>query len=380
MSLKTKSAPFFLLMILTFVFLSPICNGDQYCKFARKNDECTKVKGMFVFGSSLVDNGNNNFLVKSLAKANYLPYGVDFPLLEPTGRFTNGKNVIDLLGDHLKIPTYIPSFNDPSTKGSKIIHGVNFASGGSGILDDTGAVAGEVISLNQQIRNFENVTLPELEEQAECNSKESLKNYLFVVGSGGNDYSLNYFLGLASKNITIQDFTANLTITLSHQLKRLYDMGARKFVVMALYPNGCSPMARARNPNATDCIQILNDAAQLFNTNLRTLVDSPTLQMPDSTIVIVNAYKIIMDILQNPTPYGFSDTKNPCCDVATIQKGGTGTLCKKGGNACSDRNDNVYFDGLHPTEAVNIVLANKAFSSNLIDEVYPTNVHLLSIV
>lgn len=83
-------------------------------------------------------------------------------------------------------------------------------------------------------------------------------------------------------------------------------MGARKFVLMALYPNGCSPMARARNPNATGCIQILNDAAQLFNTNLRTLVDSPTLQMPDSTIVIVNAYKIIMDILQNPTPYGQS--------------------------------------------------------------------------
>lgn len=85
-------------------------------------------------------------------------------------------------------------------------------------------------------------------------------------------------------------------------------MGARKFVLMALYPNGCSPMARARNPNATGCIQILNDAAQLFNTNLRNLVDSPTLQMPDSTIVIVNAYKIIMDILQNPTPYGQSAT------------------------------------------------------------------------
>lgn len=75
---------------------------------------------------------------------------------------------------------------------------------------------------------------------------------------------------------------------------------------------------------------------------------------------------------------GFSDTKNPCCDVARIEEGGTGTLCKNGGIVCSDRNVNVYFDGLHPTEAVNIVLANKAFSSNLIDEVYPTNVRLLS--
>ncbi|CAN4099871.1 unnamed protein product [Withania somnifera] len=334
---------------------------------------------MFVFGSSIVDSGNNNFLVNSLAKANYLPYGIDFPL-GPTGRFTNGKNVIDILGDNLKLPLYIPTFNDPSTKGSKIIHGVNFASGGSGILDDTGAIAGEVISLNQQIRNFENVTLPELEEQLGCNGKKLLKNYLFVVGSGGNDYSLNYFLGLPNTNITIQDFTANLTITFSHQLKRLYDLGARKFVVMALYPNGCSPMARALNPNITGCVQALNNAALLFNTNLRNLVDSLRLQMPGSELVFVNSYNIILDILKNPTPKGFNDTKNPCCEVATIAGGGTGTLCKRGGNSCSKRNTYVYFDGLHTTEAVNIVLAHKAFSSNLKDEVYPINVKLLSKV
>ncbi|MCD9646590.1 hypothetical protein HAX54_036570 [Datura stramonium] len=330
---------------------------------------------MFVFGSSLVDNGNNNFLVNSLAKANYLPYGID--LFGPSGRFTNGKNVIDLLGDYLNIPVYIPTFNDPSTEGIKIIHGVNFASGGSGILDDTGAVAGEVISLNQQIRNFENVTLPELEEQLGCKSNESLRNYLFVVGSGGNDYSLNYFLGLP-KNVTVQDFTANLIITFSHQLRRLYDMGARKFVVMALYPNGCSPMARVRNPMTSGCIQILNEAALLFNTNLRSSIDSLMLQMPGSTLVFVDAYKIIMDILQDPTPNGFSDTNNPCCEVATIEEGGTGTLCKKGGNVCSNRNAFFYFDGLHPTEAVNIVLSDKAFSSYLEDEVYPINVNFLS--
>lgn len=94
---------------------------------------------MFVFGSSLVDNGNNNFLQNSKAKADYFPYGIDFPY-GPSGRFTNGKNVIDLLGDQLKLPL-IPTFADPSTKGTKIIHGVNYASGASGILDDTGLLA-----------------------------------------------------------------------------------------------------------------------------------------------------------------------------------------------------------------------------------------------
>jgi hypothetical protein len=51
----------------------------------------------FIFGDSLVDNGNNNELT-SLARANYLPYGVDFPS-GPTGRFSNGKTTVDVIGE-----------------------------------------------------------------------------------------------------------------------------------------------------------------------------------------------------------------------------------------------------------------------------------------
>lgn len=58
-----------------------------------------QVPAMFVFGDSLVDNGNNNYLY-SLAKANYSPYGIDFSQ-GPTGRFSNGKTVADLLGKFL---------------------------------------------------------------------------------------------------------------------------------------------------------------------------------------------------------------------------------------------------------------------------------------
>lgn len=51
---------------------------------------------LFVFGDSLVDNGNNNFL-NSIAKSNYYPYGVDSNT-GPTGRFSNGNTFIDYLG------------------------------------------------------------------------------------------------------------------------------------------------------------------------------------------------------------------------------------------------------------------------------------------
>ncbi|KAL2893683.1 hypothetical protein RDABS01_009592 [Bienertia sinuspersici] len=82
---------------------------------------------MFVFGSSTVDNGNNNRLTNTAIKANYLPYGIDFQPGGVTGRFTNNKNFADKIGDLLKLPL-IPAFADPQRKGVVISHGVNHAS------------------------------------------------------------------------------------------------------------------------------------------------------------------------------------------------------------------------------------------------------------
>ncbi|XP_071724810.1 GDSL esterase/lipase At1g29670-like [Rutidosis leptorrhynchoides] len=334
-----------------------------------------KIKGMFVFGSSLVDNGNNNFLA-NLAKADYLPYGVDFPL-GPSGRFTNGKNVPDLLGKLLNLPDYLPVFANPSTKGNVILNGVNYASGGSGILDDTGSLAGDVYSLSEQLRNFEEVTLPDLEAQVNLSSEELLQKYLFVIGSGGNDYTLNYFLNRQQNvNVTLEDFTANLTISLSSQIKKLYSLGARKFVLMSLNPLGCSPSVLT-GPQRS-CVPELNTAAELFNSYLKSLVDNLRPQMPGAKLVFVNQYKIIMDIIKHPLSKGFNDTSNACCKVKSREEGGTGVLCERRGSVCADRRRHVFFDGLHPTEAVNVFIARKAFASILMSEVYPYNVYQLT--
>jgi hypothetical protein len=60
----------------------------------------------FVFGDSLVDNGNNNDIA-SLARANYPPYGIDFAG-GPTGRFSNGLTTVDAICTllaHLSFPS-----------------------------------------------------------------------------------------------------------------------------------------------------------------------------------------------------------------------------------------------------------------------------------
>jgi len=55
-----------------------------------------RVPGIFVFGDSLVDIGNNNYL-STLAKSNFYPYGIDYNG-RPTGRFSNGKSLVDFIG------------------------------------------------------------------------------------------------------------------------------------------------------------------------------------------------------------------------------------------------------------------------------------------
>ncbi|WCJ44082.1 GDSL esterase/lipase At1g71250 [Euphorbia peplus] len=316
------------------------------------------IKGIFVFGSSIVDNGNNNFLkIVDIAKANHLPYGIDFPD-GPTGRFSNGKNVIDILCDHLHLP-FLPAFYNPSTVGVNITHGVNFASGSSGILDTTGTVMGNVTSLNKQIENFVETTLPALETQFGMKSKNFLENYMFVVGFGGNDITNNYFF--RPTNQTLQDFTNNLILALSAKLKILYNLGGRKFVLTSANPLGCYPSKR----NATNCSKQLNDAALLYNSNLKSFIDKFHQEMHDSHLVFVNSYDIIMDIINNP-PRGFENVKEACYVV--------------GKKVCENRRGYVFFDGVHPTEAVNLIIGSKAFFSIHQSEAYPINVQQLSVL
>lgn len=63
-----------------------------------------------------------------------------------------------------------------------------------------------------------------------------------------------------------------------------------------------------------------------------------------------------------------------------IYAGGNGVLCERSGKACADRSAYVYFDALHPTEAVNVQIANEAYASHNRFKVYPINVQQLSHV
>jgi phospholipase/lecithinase/hemolysin len=60
-----------------------------------------EARAFIVFGDSLVDNGNNDYLATT-ARADSYPYGIDYPTHRPTGRFSNGLNIPDIISRVLR--------------------------------------------------------------------------------------------------------------------------------------------------------------------------------------------------------------------------------------------------------------------------------------
>ncbi|RZC71707.1 hypothetical protein C5167_034868 [Papaver somniferum] len=123
------------MFILFYTFLLA-----QTCQFSSASQGLASVHAknklvpaVYVFGDSLVDSGNNNYL-KTSAKVNYTPYGVDFPNGVATGRFTDGYTVVDFLAKWLGL-SYIPPYMSLSEEErSQTTTGINYASGAAGIL------------------------------------------------------------------------------------------------------------------------------------------------------------------------------------------------------------------------------------------------------
>ncbi|KAG6421013.1 hypothetical protein SASPL_117560 [Salvia splendens] len=111
-------------------------------EYGISQDDIDLTKGAsFIFGDSLVDAGNNNYL-QTLSKADITPNGIDFKASggNPTGRYTNGRTIGDIVGEELGEPRYALPFLAPNTTGRAILYGVNYASGGGGILNATGSI------------------------------------------------------------------------------------------------------------------------------------------------------------------------------------------------------------------------------------------------
>ncbi|KAJ8774722.1 hypothetical protein K2173_017168 [Erythroxylum novogranatense] len=305
----------------------------------------TEVPCYFIFGDSLADNGSNNKL-ETTAKVDYPPYGIDFPY-GPTGRFTNGRTAADILGQFLGFDDFIPPF--PSASGSYIVNGVNYASGSAGIRNESGKFMGDNIDLTTQLQRHQVIIsriidLLGSEEIAEDYLNKCL--YLFVIGS--NDYINNYFLPQiynTSKEYTPFQYAQVLIEEYKEKIMSLYNSGAKKVALTGIGPIGCTPNATAfYGTNGSLCVDYMNYAANMFNDNLKSLVNQLNEDLTDAKFVYLNTYGVVSEYISTP---GLGIKITSCCEVN--EHG----LCIPEEDPCTLRNLYLFWDAFHPSQIVN---------------------------
>ncbi|KAK2994581.1 hypothetical protein RJ640_012748 [Escallonia rubra] len=325
----------------------------------------------FIFGDSLVDNGNNNALT-TLAKVNFPPYGIDF-VNGPTGRFGNGRTTADILGELLGFDNFIPPF--ATARGQDILRGVNYASGAAGIRAETGQQLGGRISLDIQLLNH-GITISRLValQRNLAFTKDYVSKCIYTVGMGNNDYLYNYYLPQyypTSRLFTPDQFAAVLIQQYSKQLKTLYNYGARKVAVFGIGQQGCTPAELAMyGTNGSACVEMINDAVQLFNNRLKPLVDYFNNNLYGANFTYINITSITAG---DPSSAGITFVNTPCCNVST-----TTGQCIENQAPCSNRNKYVFWDAYHPTEIMNLIVSGRAFRALSPSDAYPYDIRTLA--
>ncbi|VFQ92645.1 unnamed protein product [Cuscuta campestris] len=316
-----------------------------------------EARAFIVFGDSLVDNGNNNYLATT-ARADSPPYGVDYPTRRPTGRFSNGLNLPDIICERLGLAVVEP-YLSPALTGERLLDGANFASAGVGILNDTGFQFLNIIRIGTQLQYFQQYQQRVSQLVGEEGTRQLVNEALVLITLGGNDFVNNYYLvpfSARSRQFSLPDYVRYLISEYRKVLQRIYDLGGRRVLVTGTGPIGCAPSELAQRSPTGACAVELQRAAALFNPQLRQMIADLNAQLGSNVFIAANTYQMNIDFITNPAAYGFVTSQIACCGQGPFN--GIG-LCTPVSNLCPDRSVFAFWDGFHPTEKANRIIVDQ---------------------
>ncbi|XP_039123534.1 GDSL esterase/lipase At5g33370-like [Dioscorea cayenensis subsp. rotundata] len=355
-----KQTKAFLFILKTFMAAS-YCYLFLLCSLLSLT-VASAARAFFVFGDSLVDNGNNNYLATT-ARADLPPYGIDYPTHRPTGRFSNGLNIPDIISEHLGAESTLP-YLSPELRGQKLLVGANFASAGIGILNDTGIQFVNIIRITKQLEYFKQYQERLSSVVGQARAKQIVNQALVLITLGGNDFVNNYYLipfSPRSREFSLPDYVHFLISEYKKILEKIYELGGRRVIVTGTGPLGCVPAELAEKSLTGECDVELQRAANLFNPQLVKLIHQLNQQFGSDVFIAANAKAMHMDFVSNPRAYGFVTSKYACCGQGPYN--GLG-LCTMASNLCPNRDLYAFWDAYHPTQKANRIIVNQILNGS----------------
>ncbi|KAK3025902.1 hypothetical protein RJ639_042375 [Escallonia herrerae] len=329
-----------------------------------------EARAFFVFGDSLVDNGNNNYLLTT-ARADSPPYGIDYPTHQPTGRFSNGLNIPDIISQRIGSEPTLP-YLSPELTGQKLLVGANFASAGIGILNDTGVQFVNIIHMPLQLEYFRRYQQRLSALVGVQKAKQVVNQALVLITLGGNDFVNNYYLvpfSARSRQFSIPDYIPFLISEYRKILQTLYKYGARRVLVTGTGPLGCVPAELAMRSRNGECSAELQRAAALFNPQLVQMLNGLNSELGSDVFVGANTMGMQNDFINNPRAFGFVTSKIACCGQGPYN--GIG-LCTGASNLCPNRDLYAFWDPFHPSEKANRLIVETLMTGST-KYMYPMN-------
>ncbi|KAJ8531541.1 hypothetical protein K7X08_026975 [Anisodus acutangulus] len=324
------------------------------------------------FGDSLTDTGNLMRLSKSNNEvaSSELPYGETF-FHHPTGRFSDGRLIIDFLAEGMGFPL-IPPYasvmkNMSSSKNS--IRGVNFAVAGATAVDISFLEKRRIknpatnVSLGTELDWFKQMLPILCKSPASC--REFLGNSLVLMGEiGGNDYNHPFSQGKSGEEI--KSYVPAVISAIGLAINELIELGAQTLIVPGNLPIGCSSsyLTTFKDSNKNDyddstgCINWLNDFAEYHNQLLQEEIHRLREIHPHANIIYADYYNAAMQIYKSPKKFGFTSSIVACCGAGGPYNFDTNTKCgSPSSNVCENPSSYVSWDGVHLTEAAYKLIA-----------------------
>ncbi|KAB2615629.1 GDSL esterase/lipase [Pyrus ussuriensis x Pyrus communis] len=338
--------------------------------------EAQMVPAIYVFGDSLVDVGNNDYLKISVFKADFPHNGVDYPGKVATGRWGNGKNSADFLAEKVGLPTsppYLSLVSKSNKRKASFVNGVSFASGGAGIFNGSDEQYNsfvrrfmsdlycsllsqrQAIPLSYQVNYYSEVHQNIGLQLGSKGAKDHLSKSLFLIVIGSNDI-FGYFRNSQLQNeYTLQQYADLMVSNLKKQLQRMHALGAQKFVVIGTGPVGCCPAQR--NSSTGECNHVENSMSVMYNEALKSMLQQlkPALGIG---YTLFDTYTVLTNIVQNGASYGFTEVRAACCGMGKLN---AEFPCTPVSSLCSNRRNHVFWDFYHPTQATHGIITDKLF-------------------
>ncbi|XP_028797203.1 GDSL esterase/lipase 4-like [Neltuma alba] len=318
----------------------------------------TNDAALFVFGDSLFDVGNNNYLTSKIPfQANRFPYGQTF-FNYPSGRYTDGRTIVDFVAEYANLPLALPYLH-PAYR--QWLDGANFASGGSGALCETGQ--GQVIDLKTQLEYFKNFTKLLRKRIGEEKAKGLISKAVYLISIGSNDYVERVVVNSSAFSSYSRDQYVDLVMgNLTTVIEEIHNEGGRKYGFLGLGPIGCVPQMKMLADGTCCCHE--NEAsvlAKLHNKALSWILRKLQKQLKGFKYSLANFYDSLTDLINNPIQYGFKEGGVACCGSGPYRGmlACGGILGRTSYELCRNSSEYVFFDSVHPTDRANQFFAQQ---------------------